>query len=260
MWNRWFIEGMFWGVWGQKRRKNVFTAFPRQYLFYICSPLLSASSRRLRAQGGNKALARFQLGKNDSDRSSEARCLYGGVAEAAPRPLRSSKHFHPPNRGRAKTRQGLLPATAMAPPGEGSQACQMYGGEQETPIRKKSWMTLHCLAWAARQQLTLRNLVILFIFFHHKQVLGSPGWEGHVDKKRKRNHIFFFTCVICSDEPFLPTAPFPGISADALVSPSSPTISRPRTSHIWVTLPGFGDGWHDFGGSSGGTKSFLTEI
>lgn len=52
-------------------------------------------------------------------------------------------------------------------------------------------MTLQCLAGAVRQQLMLRNLAILFIFFHHKQVLGSPGWEGHADKKRKRNHFFF---------------------------------------------------------------------
>lgn len=51
-------------------------------------------------------------------------------------------------------------------------------------------MTSQCLAGAVRQQLILRNLAILFIFFHHKQVLGSSGWEGHADKKRKRNHVF----------------------------------------------------------------------
>lgn len=139
--------------------------------------------------------------------------------------------------------------------GRGRRLTRRVAGSKKDQLKKQNWMALHCFAWAARQQLTLRNLVILFIFFHHKQVLGSPGWEGHADKKRKRNHIFFFfTFVICSDESFLLTALFPGISADALVSPASPPISRPRTSRVWVTLPGFGDGWHDFGGSSGGAK------
>ena len=78
----------------------------------------------------------------------------------------------------------------MVPPGDAAEARWMCGREQETKIKRKNRMTLQCLAGAVRQQLMLRNLAILFIFFHHKQVLGSPGWEGHADKKRKRNHFF----------------------------------------------------------------------
>lgn len=40
----------------------------------------------------------------------------------------------------------------------------------------------------------LRNLAIMFMFFQHKQVLGSPGWEGHADKKKERGTTFF-SCV-----------------------------------------------------------------
>lgn len=88
--------------------------------------------------------------------------------------------------------QGGLPP-GNAPPGDATEACWMCGREQKTPKQKREKrMTLPCLAGAVRQQLILRNLAILFTFFHHKQVLGSPGWEGHVDKKRKRNHFFFF--------------------------------------------------------------------
>lgn len=71
-------------------------------------------------------LVRFLLIKNDSDRSSEECCLYGV----------SLLHFHPPDHGRAKTWQGFLPVMAMAPPGEGSQAYQTCGREQERPIKK----------------------------------------------------------------------------------------------------------------------------
>jgi len=67
----------------------------------------------------------------------------------------------------------------------------MCGGEQEKKTKRKNQMTLQCLAGTVRQQLMPRNLAILFVLFHHKQVLGSPGWEGHTDKKRKRNHFFF---------------------------------------------------------------------
>lgn len=72
----------------------------------------------------------------------------------------------------------------------------MCGREQEKTMKRKNGMTLQCLAGTVRQQLMLRNLAILFIFFHHKQVLGSPGWEGHADKKKKEEPLFFLVCVI----------------------------------------------------------------
>lgn len=67
----------------------------------------------------------------------------------------------------------------------------MRGRDQEKTMKRKNGMALQCLAGTVRQQLMLRNLAILFIFFHHKQVLGSPGWEGHADKKKERGTIFF---------------------------------------------------------------------
>lgn len=76
--------------------------------------------------------------------------------------------------------------------------------------------------------------------------MGSPGWEGHADKKRKRNHIFFLffflTCVMYSDESFLPTAPFPGIGADAQASPSGSPINKQCGSNVLVTIHTSGEG------------------
>lgn len=127
-------------------------------------------------------------------------------------------------------------------------------GSKKTQKREK-WMTLPCLAGAVRQQLILRNLAILFTFFHHKQVLGSPGWEGHVDKKRKRNHFFFFLmCVIYSDESFLPTGSFPGISANTQTSFPGPPINSESISNSKVMLPVCGGKWDGFDMSFGGKK------
>lgn len=78
----------------------------------------------------------------------------------------------------------------MVPLRDAAEACWMRVREQETNIKREKEMSLQCLARAVRQQLMPRNLAILFILFCHKQVLGSPGWEGHADKKRKRNYFF----------------------------------------------------------------------
>lgn len=88
------------------------------------------------------------------------------------------------NMWRSSTRDGTTWGAAEAP--------WMCGREQVTKIKRKNQTTLQCLAGAVRQQLMLKTLAILFIFFHHKQVLGSPGWEGHADKKRKEEPLFFW--------------------------------------------------------------------
>lgn len=84
----------------------------------------------------------------------------------------------------------------------------MCGREQEKTMKRKSGITMQSLAGTVRQQLMLRNLAILFMFFQHKQVLGSPGWEGHADKKKKEEPLFVCVCVIYSDESFYRQALF----------------------------------------------------
>lgn len=59
--------------------------------------------------------------------------------------------------------------------------------------KQEKWDNMQSLAGTVRQQLMLRNPAILFMFFQHKQVLGSPGWEGHADKKKKEEPLFL--CV-----------------------------------------------------------------
>lgn len=108
----------------------------------------------------------------------------------------------------------------------------MHGREHKKTMKRKNRMTLQCLAGTVRKQLMLRNLAILFMFFQHKQVLGSSGWEGHADKKKKEEPLFFLVCVIYSDESFLPTDSLPGISTDAQVSLCGSLINTQHTSDV----------------------------
>lgn len=110
-------------------------------------------------------------------------------------PISSDKHDLFSDHGRAKTHGGL--PRGMVPPGDAAEAHWVCVREQETKITRENQMSWQCLAGAVRQQLMLRNLAILFILFYHKQVLGSPGWEGHADKKRKRNHFFSDVRDLC---------------------------------------------------------------
>lgn len=81
------------------------------------------------------------------------------------------------------------------PSEDAAEAHWMHQREQDKTMKRKNGMTLQCLAGTVRKQLMLRNLAIMFMFFQHKQVLGSPGWEGHADKKKERGTTFFFLCA-----------------------------------------------------------------
>lgn len=55
----------------------------------------------------------------------------------------------------------------------------MCDREEEKTMERKNGMTLQCLAGTVRQQLMLRNLTILFMFFLSAQAgVGKPRMGG----------------------------------------------------------------------------------
>lgn len=71
----------------------------------------------------------------------------------------------------------------------------MCGREEEKTMKRKNGMTLQCLAGTVRQQLMLRNLTILFMFFLSAQAgVGKPRMGGACRRKKERGTTFF-SCV-----------------------------------------------------------------
>lgn len=73
---------------------------------------------------------------------------------------------------------------------------------------------------------------------------AQAGRGMQIKKERGTTFSFFFflTCVMYSDESFLPTAPFPGIGADAQASPSGSPINKQCGSNVLVTIHTSGEG------------------